>query len=90
MEFMNDRLNDFDNYPFGNPSIIISTLITVRDKLEISNYNLNTLVKQINQCNIQSTPWSKFNNTQLWMLLKHNYQVIISCNVNLKQSTRQM
>lgn len=56
MEFMNDRLNDFDNYPFGNPSIIISTLITVRDKLEISNYNLNTLVKQINQCNIQSTP----------------------------------
>lgn len=30
MEVVNDRLNDFDNYPFGNSSIIISTLITVR------------------------------------------------------------
>ena len=29
MEFMNDRLNDFDNYPSGN-SVIIWTLITVR------------------------------------------------------------
>lgn len=29
MEIVNDRLNDFDNYPFGNSSIIISTLITV-------------------------------------------------------------
>lgn len=28
--FVNDRLNDFDNYSFGNSSIIISTLITVR------------------------------------------------------------
>lgn len=30
MEFMNDRLNDFDNYPSGNSSVIIWTLITVR------------------------------------------------------------